>query len=521
MPRLWCGLLLFLWCLTPSPTRAAMQVDSCPVAREMTVKGIDLFEVQKDKGLDALQRAYDLCPTDLSVAYNFGLALYLAERKAEASDIWRTSSRFFPDHLKTLANLAWVSFELGDDETSHILAFKSLAKYPSDMALIHTKLYSLFRLSRYLEAFDWLTRERPPGVRGKKWYDQSVSYVVESLWRVFRKGDKQNAVSRAVMMVKDYPEEAGLMAAKEEMVRAFVDPDAEVPFRMALPHEIWPKSGPVDDEREMLDDLVAIQPQLAKWEKRGDAYALIIGITHYKWMQGRQYAQRDAHLMRDLLASRSVIPGDEGHMRVRLDAQVTRASLSDDLAWLVRQAKLNPNAAIFFFFAGHGVTQPDKTGAPGLLLFPYDMPFQGGFTDVAVDFRPVQAQLQSLPNKEVVAVLETCLISQEACGWGSDKEINPRMGELFTGKPMWAVTALDEKSTQYYDNGRHGALSYYLVRGLLGEADGSRDGRRDDWVDLDEAFHFIKANYKRHGWSAPLLSMGNSFYRLSKGGGSR
>ncbi|MBF0610579.1 MAG: hypothetical protein G8345_10170 [Magnetococcales bacterium] len=511
---------LLVMLLLPLPGRAAMQVDSCPIAREMTVKGIDLFEAQKDKGLDALQRAYELCPTDLSVAYNYGLALYLADQKSEASDVWRATSRLFPDHLKTHANLAWVSFELGDDELSHILAFKSLSKYPQNMALIHTKLYSLFRLGRYLEAFDWLTRDRPPGVRGKKWYDQSISYVVETLWRVFRKGDRQNAVSRSVMMVKDYPEEPGLMAAKEQIVTAFVDPDAEVPFQQPLPHEIWPKKGPVDDEKEMLDDLVAVQPELEQWEKRSDAFALIIGITHYKRMQGRQYASRDAHMVRKLLAKRSIIPDDERHVRFRLDAQVTRASLADDLAWLVRQARLNPNAAILFYYSGHGITLTDAQNHPVPHLLPYDLAIDQISEKNTVSLGPIQKELSALPNKEIALVLETCFAGPTACGWGTQAHQSPPLESAHLGpKPMWAIAPVSEQAHHYFDNGRHGALTYFLGRALLGDADGQRD-RADGWIDMDEAFRFIQQQYQAMKWPEPLLGKDSSF-RISKGGGSR
>ena len=43
------------------------------------------------------------------------------------------------------------------------------------------------------------------------------------------------------------------------------------------------------------------------------------------------------------------------------------------------------------------------------------------------------------------------------------------------------------------DRAGHGLFTYFLLRGIRGEADSGRDG----WVDLDELYSFVRENVSR------------------------
>ncbi|MBF0322593.1 MAG: hypothetical protein HQL62_06580, partial [Magnetococcales bacterium] len=299
--RLPVGLALLLFVLAVGRSGWAADVSSCPVARELAAKSIDLYTNQPEKGLQGLERAHAECPGDLAVGYNLGLGHYLHNRKEDARDVWQKTHEKFPEHLKTHANLAWVYFDLGDDESAHIEAFKGLDRFKNNLSLAHTKIYSLFRMGRYMEAYDWLYRAHLEGVRAQTWRDQAVRYVVETLWRKFRRGEGMEAVKQMVsQVIKEYPGEPAFVEAKDRLVAAELDPDAEVPFSIALPHEAWARSGDVDDHRHVLDDFIAALPPLEKWQKRADAYGVFVGISQYKKVRGRHFADRDASNMRTL-----------------------------------------------------------------------------------------------------------------------------------------------------------------------------------------------------------------------------
>ncbi|MBF0589929.1 MAG: hypothetical protein HQL53_12455, partial [Magnetococcales bacterium] len=202
--------------------------DACPVAREMAIKGIDFLDVlhlsrEHDIGLRALERAVVMCPTDPAIRYNLALAFYQSNRKEAAKKEWKQVVDAHPNHVKALANLAWVNFDLGHDETAHNLAFHALKRnrFPKNLSLAHTFVVSLFRMGRYLEAYDWLTRANLPSIRAAKWKRQSAEFVVETLWHRFRRGERFTAIREAVnLLIREYPTELLFIRAKDQLVMA-------------------------------------------------------------------------------------------------------------------------------------------------------------------------------------------------------------------------------------------------------------------------------------------------------------
>lgn len=524
--RLWLarGLLVFpIVFLVMVGSAWSLQVDSCPVAKEMVIKGIDLFDLQPAKGLEALERAYGLCPTDLAIAYNFGLALYQADKKPRAHKVWTDLWKAHPEHLKTNANLAWLNFELGDDESAHILAFKGLNRFPGNHALAHTKLYSLYRLGRYLEAYDWLTRADLEGVQAKRWRQEAVGYVIEALiWKLFRKGERDAAVSRAVMLVKDYPEEAPLVEAKDRLVMAMVDPDAEVTYPIPLPHETWAKRGELDLGQETMDEWIQAVPGLNTWEKRGDAFALLVGVHQYRNLRGRPYADRDAINFHRLLTRRGLFLDNQEHIRLRTNGEATGRNLKQDVAWLVRQGSINPNAMLLFYFSGHGAPYVGADGRPDALLIPSDTPADAITPENAVSLAQLGHDLERLPNPEIAVILESCFAPRQGCSGQatptSDGTTLP--DNWFAMTKPWLLAAVNGESA-YYNPGRQGALTFFLLKGMLGAADESPHGNHNGWVDLAEAFAYAKANMERVRNPGNIHMTAPSRLRMTKTAGNR
>lgn len=511
--RWWAPLLLLA--VTPPALGGVLELDSCPLAREMALQGINLFDLQQKKGVEALTQAWKLCPQDLAVGFNLALARYLSGDLAGARETWDKVHKAFPDHLSTHVNLAWVNFELGDDEAAHILAFRGLDKYPGNMNLAHTKLVALFRLGRYLEAYDWLTRANLPGVRAAKWREQAVSYVVETLWRQFRRGERQQSVTHLVTLAEDYPQEEALLIAKERMVRAMVDPDAEIPYPMALPDESWEKRGGVDEEQEVLDSLVATVPPLQAWEKKESAYGLVVGIQRYRYFKGRPFADRDAANIHALLQRRGFFIPDDKHLRLRVNEAATRQTLQQDVAWLIRQGQLNPNAMLLLYFAGHLQVSGEEKD---VLLVPVDAADDSGMRDQALSLGGLVRDLSALPNQEVAVILESCLNRTECAvnpGLVKEMTVGP---EFFPPGKNWMIAALNQ-SARSYGPGRQGAFTYFLMQGLLGRGDGETGKPANGWVDLLEAFTYAKKELTAHKIDQdPWLSQYQPF-RLTAAGG--
>ena len=495
----------------------------CVVAREIAAKGISLFERQHDQGLSAMQGAADMCPSDPNIAFNLGLARYLDGHADKAELVWDSlfiapSAQEASNREKVLTNLAWVKFELGKDKEALQLASDGLATYPESWALAHTKLFSLYRLGRYLEAYDWLTRSGFSGIRATQWQHQAAEYVVETLWRTFRECLKSQhgkpcghdgqlpAIRQAInLLIKEYPRETLFIEAKDRLLAAHLDKEAEMPYPIDLPHESWKKTGNVDDRSVQLDDLIKTLPPIAAWEKREDAFAVIVGINHYQHIRARHFADRDAQNMRQLLVERGVFKDDMDHVRLRIDQEANRATLIDDLQWLVRQGRLNPGAMLLFYFSGLGAPKSGAITLDDALLLPVEIRLEEINAKTALSLTEWKGILDALPNQQVAVILDTCFNGTKECaadrgtegssGQADQTEVTAQgLGptpEFFHSHHAWVVAAMQQKAT-LHGPGRQGGLTYFLLKGMLGEGDGTSGGQPDGWVDLSEAFAFAK-----------------------------
>ncbi|MBF0123989.1 MAG: caspase family protein, partial [Magnetococcales bacterium] len=295
-----------------------------------------------------------------------------------------------------------------------------------------------------------------------------------------------------------------------------------------LPHEIWPHRGNIDDQQEVLDDFIRTLPPLANWSKRSDAYALLIGASRYKKMPGRHFADRDVMNLRQLLVSRSWFMDDAQHIRQRLDHEVTQSALQWDIDWLITQGRTNPNAMLLFYYSGHGLLHQVQSGREvgrEAMLLPIDADPEQLTATTGYPLSRLKAELSKLPNKEIVVILDACFNQSSACAtWrptgGGGQQHGGGSPTLFGGKPPWLVAAVNSGALPY-PPGRQSGFSYFLMRGLLGEADGLADGKRDGWVDMAEAFQYARDRLtEKHLTMDPLMTA-PARLRISKIGGER
>lgn len=513
---------------------------ACAVAREMAIKGVFLFDHQKDLGLVALEKAYHSCPSEFGIAFNLGLAHYLAGHMNKADTYWEKLYTAYPENEKILTNLAWVKFELGKDDEANKLATKALVSYPKSWALAHTKIFSLFRMGRYLEAYDWLVRSDMSGIRIKQWRQQAATYVVETEWRKFRKNKQMQAVQQAVnLLVRWYPKELTFIEAKDRLLLAHLDKNAGVPYPIDLPHDSWKKTGNVDDQSVVLDEHIQALPPVASWEKRGDAFAVVVGITHYKKLRARHFADRDALNMRQILIGRGLFIDDVDHTRLRINQEATRDTLESDMQWLIRQGQLNSNAMLIFYFSGLGAPwhAGQATTMEDALLIPVEATLKEISPETAISLAAFKTALEKLPNKNIIVILDTCFNETMECAIydtgirAKALETNGPVGDeisvhspkptqtFFEGRHAWVVASLQRGAT-LYGPGRQGGLTYFMLKGMLGDGDGADGSRPDGWVDLMEAFAIAKKSLQSQEGPDLFLSRPAKI-RLTKASGEK
>jgi uncharacterized caspase-like protein len=84
-----------------------------------------------------------------------------------------------------------------------------------------------------------------------------------------------------------------------------------------------------------------------------NTYALVVGISDYKYVQPLQYATEDAFLFYQFLKSKCGGSIPESNIRLMNDEEATSGNIwIRGISWLQNSAK--PGDKIIFYFSGHG-----------------------------------------------------------------------------------------------------------------------------------------------------------------------
>jgi hypothetical protein len=154
-----------------------------------------------------------------------------------------------------------------------------------------------------------------------------------------------------------------------------------------------PVPAPVAAAAPQEPTFVAGQPQPA-------AYALIVGIEHYRDVIPAVGAKRDAERFRDL--AKRTLGIREENIRVAIDERATMGDIRKELDWL--KSNVPANGRVYFFYSGHGA--PDASQGT-----PYLLPYDGDAKFVDKTGMPLADVLKALGSskaKEVLAVVDSC-----------------------------------------------------------------------------------------------------------------
>jgi tetratricopeptide (TPR) repeat protein len=218
-------------------------------------------------------------------------------------------------------------------------------------------------------------------------------------------------------------------------------------------------------------------------------YALVVGIAKYKNLPAKaqlDYAERDAESIYSVL-----INPEGGNFRAEnvhrlIGPKATLANLKQELeVWLPSIAK-EPDRVVIYF-AGHGFI----SGARAYLA-PYDIdPANVGGTGYPMDTLGAVAG-SKIKAKSKVLLTDSChsgAISPDA----ELAQVNKSLLDL--SRSMFSLTASRDREISYESKNwgdGHGIFTYYVVKGLEGEADESGDGI----VTADELAEYVRRNVR-------------------------
>jgi hypothetical protein len=238
---------------------------------------------------------------------------------------------------------------------------------------------------------------------------------------------------------------------------------------------------------------ISIKPDKAP---SADKYAVIVGIARYSDTAGGvtslQFADRDAKDFQEFLLSPDGGSFPKDHVRILLNEDATAQNVRSALFTFLTKAQ--PQDQVVLYVAGHGA--PDPNDPRNLYLLTYDTKLDdmGGTAFPMWQLQDVFTRV--LKAKRVITFADTCHsygFSGERRGKKSNNLVNQYVAKAANDSDRAVITASDISQLSYESDkwgGGHGVFTFFLLKGLKGEADFNKDGT----VTAGELFAFIHDN---------------------------
>ncbi|MFH2202259.1 MAG: caspase family protein [Elusimicrobiota bacterium] len=209
------------------------------------------------------------------------------------------------------------------------------------------------------------------------------------------------------------------------------------------------------------------EPMPGAARERENDFALIVGIEKYQNVPDADHGQRDAEAIKKHIIRLGV---PEENVILLTGRRATRTGITKYLEeWLPRN--ITSESRVYFYYSGHGAPDPERGTA-------YILPWDGDPSFLKSSGYPLAklyASMSKLKSKENIVLLDACF---SGAGGRSviAKGMRPLVMEVQTSAPqsgrlsVLSAAAGSEVAGSLEEQG-HGMFTYYLLKGLKGEAD--------------------------------------------------
>ena len=217
-----------------------------------------------------------------------------------------------------------------------------------------------------------------------------------------------------------------------------------------------------------------LNPLNVKPRPARDAVAIIIGIQNYKLIPKAEYASQDAQYFYDY-ASRALGIKQE-NIKLMLDDEADVSGiLTAFQEWLPLKVRKG-NTDVYVFYSGHGLPSADGKSL-------YFLPVGANknlVAKTAISQREIVDALRATQPKSVTMFLDSCYSGQIRTGetlLASARPVVMKVDEIAYPPEFTVITAsASDQIASSSPDLKHGIFSYYLMKGLEGEADENKDG---------------------------------------------
>ena len=227
-----------------------------------------------------------------------------------------------------------------------------------------------------------------------------------------------------------------------------------------------------------------------KVQPKRDAVAIIIGIAAYANLPRADYANEDAREFFNY-ANRGLGIAPE-NIKMLIDGDAKQLDILRTFkAWLPQRVK--PTTDVYVFYSGHGLPSAD---GKGLYLLPVGT--DKDYVDkTAVLQSEINAALQAAKPQSVTLFLDSCYSGLAKTGETLVASARPMAltsaQNAFPAEFTVISAAQQDQISSSNDELKHGIFSYFLMRGMEGDADENRDGR----ITVGEMHGYLKDQVMR------------------------
>jgi hypothetical protein len=206
-----------------------------------------------------------------------------------------------------------------------------------------------------------------------------------------------------------------------------------------------------------------------------------VGVGRYLHAQSLSYTVADAQSLADAFEQVALVPKEQIARVVdgappAADAKAFEKLLDE------RFRTARPGDTLVLFFAGHGMTAPDRTTYLAPANFDPEHPAETG-----VSLSRLRTQMDQCQASVKFIFLDACFSGGFRTGSRLDGQAAVDLLKEARGTVAISSSTSQQESLESAQLG-HGIFTYWLVRGLRGEANSQVDRR----IDADELFRFIK-----------------------------
>ena len=233
-----------------------------------------------------------------------------------------------------------------------------------------------------------------------------------------------------------------------------------------------------------------LNPAHVKSQASKDAVAIIIGIADYKKLPKADFSNDDARLFYDYAIRGLGVKAE--NIKLLVDADAEQGEIYKVFkSWL--PARVKATTDVYVYYSGHGLPAAD---GQSFYLLPH-LADRDLIEETAISHSKINAAIQSAKPRSVTIFLDSCYSGSARTGQtllASARPVSLKANTQVFPAEFTVITAstADQISSSSPEL-KHGIFSYYLMKGMEGEADSNKDGK----ITAGEMHSYLTENVAR------------------------